>query len=422
MLNRSIQPEIKEGENIHFVQPQAINIGPHTSIFYLDQVKDETVRIELNFNAGQIHGHNNVAGFVSALLLGGTHEKSSAEIHQELDFLGAYIDHEISMESAFIHLFCLRKNVYAALDILVDALENAAFPEHEIQDMLQEKKQRFLVSGEKVNFLARKEFQRQLFSNAGAYARQLELVDFIDVKQSDLLDFHRKFYLKSLRKIVVVGDLGADIIPYLSHKLSDWAQPELNDFIPSFQNEPGEFHVQKKGALQTAIRIGVPMFNKQHDDYLDFVILQTIFGDYFGSRLMSNIREDKGYTYGIGCALVELKRTGYFVIATEVAKDVTEATIREIKYEIERLQNEPVPQEELDLVKNYLLGQLLKSADGPNAMMDLFLGVEQHQMTLDFYNKYIERIKSVTPEELREIAIRCLDWNRFTLVTAGERN
>ncbi len=422
MLNRSLQPEIKDGEKIHFVQPQAINIGPHTSIFYLDQVKDETVRIELNFNAGQIHGQKNVAGFVSALLLAGTAEKSSVQIHEELDFLGAYVDHEISMESAFIHLFCLRKNVYAALEILVDALENAAFPEQEIQDMLQEKRQRFLVSNEKVNFLARKEFQKQLFANAGAYARQLELEDFVDVKRADLLDFHRKFYLQSLRKVVVVGDLGAEIIPFLSNKISAWSQPESFDFIPGFTNEAGEFHVQKKGALQTAIRIGIPMFNKQHADYLDFLILQTILGDYFGSRLMSNIREDKGYTYGIGCALVELKRTGYFVIATEVAKDVTEATIREIKYEIERLKNELIPQDELDLVKNYLLGQLLKSADGPNAMMDLFLGVEQHQMTLDFYNKYIEKIKTVTPEDLKEIAIRCLDWERFSLVTAGERN
>ncbi|MCE3294343.1 MAG: peptidase domain protein [Crocinitomicaceae bacterium] len=422
MLKRSIQPEIKEGESIHFVQPQAINIGPHTSIFYLDQVKDETVRIELSFNAGQIHGHKNVASFVSALLLSGTPEKTSEQIHEELDFLGAYVDHEISMESAFIHLFCLRKNVYAALEILVDALENASFPEQEIQDMLQEKKQRYLVSNEKVNFLARKEFQKQLFSGAGAYARQMEMEDFLDVKQSDLLDFHHKFYLQSLRKVVVVGNLGAEIIPFLSNKLSAWSQPELFEFIPGFHNEPGRFHVEKKGALQTAIRFGVPMFNKQHPDYFDFVILQTILGDYFGSRLMSNIREDKGYTYGIGCALVELKRSGYFVIATEVAKDVTEATIREIKYEIDRLQNELVPQEELELVKNYMLGQLLKSADGPNAMMDLFLGVEQHQMTLTFYNEYINNIKSVTPEQLKEIAIRCLNWDQFTLITAGERN
>lgn len=422
MLNRTRQPDIKDGEKIKFVQPQAIVIGQHTSIFYFDQVKDETVRIELNFNAGQIHGEKNMASFASALLLSGTDTKSSNRIHEELDLLGAYIDHEISMESAFLHLFCLRQNVYAALDILFDALENAVFPEHEIQDMLQEKRQRYLVSIEKVNFLARKEFQKQLFSDAGNYSRQLELSDFNEVSQADLLKFHREFYLKNLRKVVVVGDLGYEIIPFLNERLAAWSQSKLVDFTKSFGNQPGTFHVEKKGALQTAIRLGLPMFNKQHPDYFDFIIMQTVLGDYFGSRLMSNIREDKGFTYGIGCALVELKQTGYFVIATEVARDFTEPTIREIKYEIERLQQELVPADELDLVKNYLLGQLLKSADGPNAMMDLFLGVEQHKLTLAFYNQYIEKIKSITADEIRNIAVKCLNWDKFTLVTAGERN
>ncbi|MFN5418391.1 MAG: M16 family metallopeptidase [Flavobacteriia bacterium] len=422
MLDRKESPELQEIHNIHFVEPIQRDLTQNTSLFLMDKVKDDTVRIEFHFNAGQISGKRNMATFVSALLLSGTKDKTSEQIHEELDSLGAYIDQEISMESAFVNLYCLRQNVLQAFELLISALENVSFEEHEIEEMLQVKKQRYLVSLEKVSFLARKSFQKYFFSNLGSYSRQLELEDFDSVNRQDLIDFHKEFYLKGLRKIVVVSNLQDEVVSAISERLKSWSQASISVFEGKLEHQKGSFHVEKKGAIQTAIRLGIPLFNKKHEDYVKFQVLQTILGDYFGSRLMSNIREDKGYTYGIGCGLVELKETGYFVIATEVGKDVCDATINEIKYEIERLRTELVPHDELSLVKNYLLGQLLKSADGPNAMMDLFLGVRQHQMTLDFYNEYIEKIKAVTSEELVEIAVKYLVFDNFTLVTAGERN
>jgi predicted Zn-dependent peptidase len=161
------------------------------------------------------------------------------------------------------------------------------------------------------------------------------------------------------------------------------------------------------------------LFNKTHPDYCDFTVLNTILGDYFGSRLMSNIREDKGYTYGIGTLLGELHETGYFVIATEVGKDVKDATLIEIQMEISRLQTELVGTEELLLVKNYMIGQLLKSADGPYALTDLFLGVETFGLNLDFYNKSIDAINNITPERIQELAIKYLKWEEMTVVSAG---
>jgi predicted Zn-dependent peptidase len=179
------------------------------------------------------------------------------------------------------------------------------------------------------------------------------------------------------------------------------------------------FHEEKKDALQTAIRIGKIMFNKTHSDFISFSVLNTILGDYFGSRLMSNIREDKGYTYGIGSYLMENTHFGYFMIATEVAKEVREATIQEVKNEIERLQNELVPMEELALVKSYLLGQLLKAADGPYAMLDLFSGVELHGLPISFYNAYIKKVQEISPEEIREMARKHLDWKSLSIISIG---
>lgn len=422
MLNRTLIPDLKPIQKIHFIEPERIPLGGIAEIFHLDKVPDETVRIELYFQAGQIHGKKNMSSFVSSLLLSGTKDKTSFQIHEELDELGAYFQNEVSTEMAFVNLFCLRKNAQKAFEILLDAIQNVQFFEHEISDILQEKKQRFLVSNEKVSYLARRAFQKHIFHSSENYARQIELSDFESIKRQDLVEFHENYYLKGLKEVVVVGNLEKEFISFLKDNLSVMTLQNYFSYESQLKSNSGEFHIPKKGALQTAIRVGIPLFNKKNPDFFSFQVLQTILGDYFGSRLMSNIREDKGYTYGIACSLVELKETGYFVIATEVGSQFIHATLKEIKFEIERLKQELVSKEELDLVRNYLLGQLLKNADGPNAMMDLFLSVQQHNLTLDFYNDFIEKLKSITVEEVKNMANKYLDWSKFTIVTAGEHN
>jgi predicted Zn-dependent peptidase len=134
---------------------------------------------------------------------------------------------------------------------------------------------------------------------------------------------------------------------------------------------------------------------------------------------MSNIREDKGFTYGIGTMLAEINETGYFLIATEVGTDVRKDALKEIKYELERLQTELVPEEELTLVRNYMRGQLLKSADGPYAMTDLFMSVILQGKDLDFYNEALSALNEVTPERIQSLAQQYLQWDEMTIVTAG---
>ncbi len=134
---------------------------------------------------------------------------------------------------------------------------------------------------------------------------------------------------------------------------------------------------------------------------------------------MKNIREDKGYTYGIGSFISELNNSGYLIIATEVGKEFMQQTIDEIRKEVEILQKDLIGEDELNLVRSYLLGQTLKSADGPYATMDLFLAVEQHGMNLEFYNKYIHKIRTIQAEELRDMANKYLKWETLNIITAG---
>lgn len=421
MLNRTLAPKLKEINKINFVYPEVKKLNNETELIWMKDVLDETVRVELHFNAGTIHSINKVASITNGLLLSGTEKKNSIQINEEINELGVFTDFESNQESAIVAFYCLKENVIQAVQLICNAIQNCNFPQEEIDDAIRERKQQFLISSEKVSFLARKEFQKKMYSNSERYSRQLEINEYDNITRDQIISFHSNHYLNGLTRIVVVGNIDENQITQIINNTSTWCNTTEKNYENKFINEKGHFHIEKKEAVQTAIRIGMPLFNKSNSEFIDFQILQTILGDYFGSRLMSNIREDKGYTYGIGSAILESYLAGSFIIATEVGCEFVKPTLDEIKKEIDRLSIELIPEEELNLVKNYLLGQLLKSADGANSLMDLYLGVDMHHLSLEYYNEVIHRINTITSEELKTLASKYLIWGNLTIVTAGKK-
>jgi predicted Zn-dependent peptidase len=418
MINRKQTPELRSIDHIEFVKPQIFDITPWSKLFFMKEVPNETSRVDLYFNAGSIRGNVGIASIVNGLLLSGTDQLSSTEIHNQLDGLGAFYESNVGHENATISIYALKENMIQILHVLKNAIDKMAFSAQEVEELISDRKQKFRVNLEKVSFLAQRQFQKEIFHDS-LYGRIMEEQDYDSFSVSEMKNFYRENYLNGLTKVVVVGDFTQDEIDAMIDLTGQWSKEGPVEFETTFQNKPGHTHVEKEDALQTAIRMGKILFNKSHPDFIDFQVLNTILGDYFGSRLMSNIREDKGYTYGIGSMSAELQETGYFLIATEVGKEVKDATLAEIKKEIERLRTDLVDQEELDLVKNYLLGQLLKSADGPYSLIDLYMGLESFGLELEFYNESIESIKKITPERIRELANQYLNWEDFSIVSAG---
>jgi predicted Zn-dependent peptidase len=177
--------------------------------------------------------------------------------------------------------------------------------------------------------------------------------------------------------------------------------------------------LHKEGALQSAIRIGRRIITRSHPDYPGLSVLNTLLGGYFGSRLMSNIREDKGYTYGIGSAVVSLSAAGYFFISTEVGADVTSAALDEIYKEVELLRREAVDQEELAMVRNYMMGSFLKGIDGPFALIDRFKTIHLSGLDYDYFDRYLRTLESIGPEELKDLAVRYFDRNDLCELVVG---
>jgi zinc protease len=161
--------------------------------------------------------------------------------------------------------------------------------------------------------------------------------------------------------------------------------------------------------------------NRKHEDFSGLQILNTVLGGYFGSRLMNNIREDKGYTYGIGSGISSLQQAGYLFMATEVGADVCSAALTEIYKEIELLKNEPIGEEELNLVRNYMLGSMLGSLENVFSHADKFKNIYFSGLDYDYYTNYIATVKAITAEDLLAIANKYLTTDHFIEVVIGKK-
>jgi predicted Zn-dependent peptidase len=343
---------------------------------------------------------------------------SSTEFNEAIDLLGGFVNVEVGPEDAAVSIYGLTATIAELIPLVMDAIINANFSEKEFEQEVQTSKQEFLIDQEKVSTLARRAFVENLLGNTD-YGRLTQLEDFSSVDRNSLLNFHKDYYLKGLIKICVVGNIDVSIVEELIQRSKYIAADKEYSFNYSFETKPSTVYVEKEEAVQTAIRIGRILFNRTHEEYISFSVLNTIFGGYFGSRLMSNIREDKGYTYGIGSGIAQFKESGYLFISTEVGKDVADAALSEIKKEMERLRNEVIPSEELELVRSYSIGKLLKGSDGPFAMMDRYLAVERFGMDLSHYDEVIQTIRTITPEKLQELANKYLVWEEMVVVKAG---
>jgi predicted Zn-dependent peptidase len=418
MLDRTIAPDIKEVEEVKFIYPKFRKVTENVPFFWINDVPNATARLDFYFDAGTIRSKSLVASITAGMLFSGSNEKDSTTFHNQLDDEGAYHDISVTHEHAVVSFYGLNEQMIRIFRIFEEAMDSVVFPQSEFEEIINERKQKLQVSLEKVGVLAQRAFQKSLFDQTD-YGRYADLEDFDKLLRSEIVDFFEQFYRKGLVKILLVGDIPQSDVSHILNQSKKWAINHVPEFKKDFINQPSIIHLEKKDAIQTAIRIGKLLFNKEHEDYISFTILNTILGDYFGSRLMKNIREDKGYTYGIGSFVSELNHAGYFIIATEVGSEFAEKTIDEIRKEVEVLQTELIDDHELELVRSYLLGQILKSADGPYATMDLFLGVQNHEMDLEFYNLYIHKIRTIQPMELREIARKYLEWDTLNIISVG---
>lgn len=425
LLNRIAEPSISIPESISFQEVEKIVLKNNVPLYILNAGTQDLCRIEVIYKAGEVHSNLPlVATAVNDLLDAGTKRKNAFEVAEAFDFYGSYLQTESNSDYSSVKLYTLNKHLQNTLPLLIEILSEAIFPEDELETYKQQNYQRLKINNEKVDVLARKNFLSSIFDKNHPYGYFITKEHYQNLNTEHLKSFHKNSYLFNNAFILVSGRFSDNEIKIINELFGQVIEDNppvklstTTEYIS--KDQPQKIRIQKKAAIQSAIRIGKAWHNKTHPDFHKMIIATTILGGYFGSRLMKNIREDKGYTYGVGSSLSSFLQAGFISISTQVGTDVCDNALEEIYKEIEEMRNDFVSEEELSLVKNYLFGSFQRSIDGPFALADKFKNIAVFQLGYDYYLNYIKLLKTVTPDQILQTTLTHWGLNSFNEVVVG---
>lgn len=425
LLDRTIPPAIQPPGHIAFPRPEIFELSNGIKVYQFDSGTQDVISIELVFEAGSwFQPKPFVAMATNLMLREGTRNFSAQKLSETLDYFGAHFENTTERDNAYVTLYSLNKHLDSTLPLLSEIVKNPVFPESEFSVLAGKQRQLLEVNKQKVNFLARIHFNSLIFGSNHPYGMYLEPDDIANVTDADLIGFHKAHYHSGNCTIIIAGRVQPGLKEAIEAHFGggDWGGvPSERLLHQTYSSDQKAHFIVKEGAMQSAIRMGGLMFSRSHPDFAGMKVLNAILGGYFGSRLMNNLREDKGYTYGIGSSVVPLRDGGYFVISAEVGADVTKEALSEINSELSRLCNEQIPESELSLVRSYLSGEMLRAVDGPFAQADLYRELIEDGLDISHFEELIDTIQHISARQLQDLAIRYLNpENLFTLVVGPE--
>ena len=414
MLNRAQAPSFKTIDTINIIKANHTKFSNGIDFYSLSAGSQEIVKIEFIFKAGMYHQSASlIASSTNNLLEVGSRSYTANQISDGIDFYGSFLELHVEQDFAIVSLFSLNKYLNESLKFIEELIKYPTFPDDEFKLYITNKKQNHFINSQKGDVLVRRKFSQLLYGEKHPYGLTVADKDFDRINISEVKDFFSQYYTSNNCTIIASGNLPDSITETLNSFFGEKKWGQTNDLILpksySIETTKQQKHfIYKEDAIQSAIRVGRVLFNKTHPDYFKFQVLNAILGGYFGSRLMANIREDKGYTYGIGSGVVNLVNTGSFYISTEVGNNVTNQTLIEIYKEIKILREKLVSVDELETVRNYILGQFLRSVDGPFALADKFKAIWEYNLDYSYFDLYFNAIKTVTPNDIIDLANKYL--------------
>lgn len=420
-----IQPPVFPVGNPHMPEAELFRLGNDVPVYLIEAGTEDVLRVEFTFQAGQVKEYLPLlASTTNMMLKEGSQKYTSEELNRILDSYGAFLHLSLDRDRAGIIIFCLSRHLEKILELSLEILFRPVFPEKEMNALMRKRLQWFMINREKVQNVAIDQFFECIFGKRHPYGHMTVEHDFISICPPLLNDFHAASYTADNMAVIISGKIPEEAKQLINRYLGEIKpasvhRDENKTLLKSLSKKV--VHIDKPGTVQTAIRIGKASINKRHPDYTGLKVVDCIFGGYFGSRLMRNIREDKGYTYGIRSGVSSLDLSGYMVISTEVGNEHLQPALDEIYNETRKLQNEPVPPEELEIVRNYMSGEMLRMFDGPFALAETFKSAWEFGLDNSYYVRFAEKIRSITPDEIISLANTYYKIEDLYQVTAGSK-
>ena len=412
------------------VTPASIDVAraerhllPNGAALYLLPADEfEVLRVSFVFRAGSAVQQAPFSASTTANLLSeGTRSMTAQEIAEQLDFYGSWYDVNLDRDYAYINFAMLSKFAAETLRIAAEILLHPTFPEEELRTYCAKRRQRLEIDRTKVDVEAREAFAAALFGARHPYGTSSPAEAYDRLTRGEVEAFYRRYYTAERCIVVCNGRIGPTeraAVEALAGALPRGTESSAAAF-PSIETTH-DVRVAHPGAVQSSLRIGRLLFPRQHPDFVGMQVVATALGGYFGSRLMQNLREEHGYTYGVVAAMVNFEREGYFAIATQVGTDVTQPALEACYAEIERLRTEPMPEEELALVKNMMAGEMMRILDGPFGIADVTIENILCSTDNGIIDENLRRIRAMTPADVQRLARKYLAREELVTVVAGD--
>ncbi len=419
MLDRTVSPEYIDTSKVTLEEPDCYMINEKIPLFVYRGTDQKVLKIDIIMKSGKYYEEQNgIAYFTAKMLKGGTKKIDSNKIAYQIDYFGSHLNFAVGRDFSHIQVVTESKHLSPLLDLIEEVINNSIFPNSYLKIIKNIEKNNISLEDKKNNILSHKILRELIYGENHPYGQQLKKLDIDKITSETLKKYFHNSFLSDCEVFVsgLVKDHQLDEIISTIKTISIHKSKYIKT---NFFSKPSKKIIGVKNSVQSSISMGKTVPLKNNKDFKSIYIVNELLGGYFGSRLMMNIREEKGYTYGIYSQILPMTNSTLFYISTDVAKNYTKKTCEEIKNEIIKLQRVPIENEELENFKRHLKGTLLLSMDGPYSKMDKFIKVRNHRLNGSYYKELYEHINSIDQEMILNISKKYFDFDSLCQVIVG---
>lgn len=402
--------------------PQKTVLSNGIPIFVIKGGRQDVLRIDILISGGYgVQALPLQALFTNRMLREGTDDYSTEEISRMLDYYGAWIEMYSLQNCNRITLYTLGRHLNPLLDVLESMLKRPTFPQQNLETIRANNKAFYHINSHKVDVVAQRYFEQSLWGDGHPLGHIVSAEDYDAITREALQQYHSKMYGSATMAFFLSGNVNDASIAAIEGRFSEeWgckSAPRVQIDAP--RPILGSRKIELAGVLQSGIRVGCMTMDASHPDFHRFRFLTVILGGYFGSRLMSNIRERNGYTYHIEAEVDAYGSRNAFMISTETDNEYVRPLLVEVDKELALLRNEYISNDELELVRNYTLGELCREYEGVLPKAEVFISQWLSGQSFEAVNEYLDTVCSVTAAELRSLAREYLRPEAMSQIIVG---
>ncbi|MEQ8927010.1 MAG: pitrilysin family protein [Fulvivirga sp.] len=416
MLNRKIAPVLFKPAQLVFPEPESIQLSTGLKVHLFQNRNVDAIKVEFIFRNASSYREplNGINLLTSKLLMSGTSSKSSKEISDGFARLGSFIEVNPSFDYTTVDIHCVKKTLFPTLTLFSEILRDSNFPDDEIGLQKSILINNYKIQQQKNNIVASRLFRKSLFPEH-PYGQSVIPQDLEKIDLKNIIEFYKNNW--SSFEIIISGNISIDELKSFEKDFT--YEPHFANYLETFTYSKKVLNNHRPNSVQTSLKIGLPTINKSHTDYTSLLFTNYVLGGYFGSRLMKNIREEKGLTYGIYSSIVNLQHASYFTITSEVSSKKKELAIDEIVNEIKMLSSSQILDEELITAKNHWIGSFQNDLSSPYSLIEKFKSYYLYNLEpnyiLDFYNS----INKIKPHDIIDASKNYLNTNQMSLISVG---